>query len=66
MMVLKLWGLSGEGVRKSEINPPGLPKNGGQCRTRKVRPVACRSFTGNRRLPRHQPAAPSSLSAAPR
>ncbi|MFB6846872.1 ABC transporter substrate-binding protein [Streptomyces sp. NPDC056373] len=26
--VLKRWGLSGEAVRKSEINPPGLPKTG--------------------------------------
>ena len=24
--VLKRWGLSGEAVPKSEINPPGLPK----------------------------------------
>jgi polar amino acid transport system substrate-binding protein len=27
--VLKRWGLSGEAVTKSEINPPGLPKTGG-------------------------------------
>ncbi|MFF7376678.1 ABC transporter substrate-binding protein [Streptomyces massasporeus] len=26
--VLKRWGLSGEAVRTSEINPPGLPKTG--------------------------------------
>ncbi|MCT9141751.1 ABC transporter substrate-binding protein [Streptomyces violarus] len=26
--VLKRWGLSGEAVTRSEINPPGLPKNG--------------------------------------
>jgi polar amino acid transport system substrate-binding protein len=26
--VLKRWGLPGEAVRKSEINPPGLPKTG--------------------------------------
>ncbi|MFD8226136.1 hypothetical protein ACFV16_18400 [Streptomyces massasporeus] len=26
--VLTRWGLSGEAVRTSEINPPGLPKTG--------------------------------------
>lgn len=26
--VLERWGLSGEAVRTSEINPPGLPKTG--------------------------------------
>jgi polar amino acid transport system substrate-binding protein len=24
--VLKRWGLSSEAIKKSEINPPGLPK----------------------------------------